>query len=84
MDEEDRELFERGKRLAIEWSDIAMKNGYSLAEIVVAADAIRESVARFALIKKLFGDESEAVFELLTSIEVEKTIKEAEDAINGD
>lgn len=85
MDEEIfRTKFERGKQLALKWSTFAFEEGYDLMEMMIAADGLSESIERFAALKTAFGDDAEAVIEAMHRIEVEKTIEEAEEAINGD
>ncbi|MBR2803623.1 MAG: hypothetical protein IKE20_00535 [Eggerthellaceae bacterium] len=79
-----RTKFERGKQLALKWSTFAFEEGYDLMEMMFAADGISESVERYAALKAAFGDDAEAVVEAMQRIAVEKTIEEAEEAINGD
>ena len=85
MDSEMRKrLNERSYRLAAKWVDIAIDDGYDLAEIAVAAEGIVESVECYAAMKIVFGDDFEKVMESKMRVEIEKAIKEAEEAINGD
>ena len=83
-DEVKRRLQERSYGLAVKWVDLAIDGGYDLAEIAVAAEGIVESVERYAAMKIVLGDDFEKVMESKMRVEVEKAIKEAEEAINGD
>lgn len=85
MDDEIRKrLNERGFELATKWVNLAIDGGYDLMEIVVAADGIIEAAERYAAMKIVLGDDFEKVMESKMRVEVEKAIKEAEEAINGD
>lgn len=84
MNKEDKELYDRGCQLALKWNDFAQKEGYTILEMVVAADAIIDTAKRFAALKAVFGDDLEKVIDAIMASEVGKVIKEAQEVIDGD